>query len=262
MTDLREWFKVWALKSINSPDLDELSDHEERVWWRLLMWASLEDDRWHIRVTPKLAGKCASTERKFGDAITHFRKLGMVTDDESGRLFVVNGPKWNEETERVRKPSDDPARVVARVAKHRAAKREGNADVTRYNAESNAPETRFPLEEKEGTSFEVPQEKEKEGEEDFSAAPPRKALRLIPLSPDERLELLGKFPYPGANEQVDLAVSHKAHKNYPDNQFGYVRNWLSRWAIERGFERSNGNGRNKPDEPKGTGVASKFAAYG
>lgn len=72
---------------------------------------------------------------------------------------------------------------------------------------------------------------------------------VIPLTEEERAQLHSeeaKYPQwdgPGdIDAQIELAASHESAKKYPENQLGYIRNWLRR---ERGWraERRNGNGR-------------------
>ena len=85
----REWFKVWPKAALISDDLDALNDHEERIWWRLLMVASLEDERWTAAVSGRLAGKCKSTPAKLAKALNKFVELGMIRI-EGGTVIVAN----------------------------------------------------------------------------------------------------------------------------------------------------------------------------
>lgn len=241
MSELRQqWFKIWAAEALLSDDLDELTDHEERVWWRAVMVASLEEPRWFFVPTAKTAQKCRTTERKLALAITRFVEMGMLSNVGEGVYFVANGPKWNEDTERRKKPSDSPDAIRARVSKFRNAKRNALQEIG--NAAHKEEE-----EEKE-------EEQEEEKEKSVSAQA-RNTTRLIPLSEEERGKLLREFP--GSEETIALALSHKSHRNYPTNQYGYVRNWLRRDFTER----SKGNG-HTGNQPRGTGVSEKFAAYG
>lgn len=252
MSELREWFKVWALKAINSADLDDLSDHEERVWWRLLMWASLEDDRWHIRNTPKLAGKCASTERKFTEAVAHFQALGMVSLDEAGRLFVTNGPKWNEETER-RKPSDNPDATRERQQRSRQTRRASHALVTRDIGVTPTPVTPTSLKEgeKEGSSNELPLEQDGEGE-----APERLPLPVTEIRDLILSKLPGKYQRDATAWEeaelfgMDFAGQHAATATAidecrRDGLLPFPRNLRKHMPGNRP-ERSNGNGGTHP----------------
>ena len=117
------WFRVWAAETLLSDSLDELSDHEERIWWRLLCVASLSDDRWSFPVVSgSLAKKCRTTQPKLVAAIHHFIELGMVSTTYSGFL-VTNGERYNPR-------SDSKESVKERVTRHRAEKRNAVTDVT------------------------------------------------------------------------------------------------------------------------------------
>lgn len=118
----RDWFKVWPKAALISDDLDELSDHEERVWWRLLMVASLEDARWTAPVNSRLALKCKSTPSKLAKALNKFVELGMVRI-EGGLAVIVNAHQYNEGSNKKRSPSDAPEAVRERVARHRNERR-------------------------------------------------------------------------------------------------------------------------------------------
>ena len=232
MTELRQqWFKIWASEALLSDDLDELTDHEERVWWRVVMVASLEEPRWFFIPTAKTAQKCHTTERKMQLATAKFVRLGMLSCVQDGIYFVANGPKWNENTERRRKPSDSPEAIRERVARHRNALRnaEGNALLKNSNAAHKEEE----------------EEEEEEKEKSVSALK-RGATRLVPLTEEERRKLLVEFP--NGEETIALALSHKSHRNYPDNQYGYVRNWLRRDAQERRPLNGRNGIQQQPDE--------------
>lgn len=124
MSDLRQqWFKIWAAEALLSDDLDDLSDHEERVWWRLVMVASLEKERWTFNISEKTARKCHTKLPKLIAATEKFIQKGMLTSLTEALVFVENGPKWNEQTERKKSPSDSKEAVKARVARFRNAKR-------------------------------------------------------------------------------------------------------------------------------------------
>lgn len=77
MPGRRQWFKHW-ISALMSDDLAALSDHEERVWWRLLAAASKRDD-WAVVESPLLATLCASTPAKLHAAIVRLAELDMVT---------------------------------------------------------------------------------------------------------------------------------------------------------------------------------------
>lgn len=120
MSELRKpYVKLWAAEALLSDDLASLSDLEERVYFRLLMVASLEENRWTTRETPGLYRKCMTTGPKFARAITTLERLGMVERVGDDQLFVVNGPKWNEGTDRKRYPSDSPEATRERQSRSR-----------------------------------------------------------------------------------------------------------------------------------------------
>ena len=61
----------------------------------------------------------------------------------------------------------------------------------------------------------------------------RENKKYAPLTEDERVKLGEVFKDldpSWLNEEIELALSHDAHKKYPGNQFGYVRNWIRRGA--------------------------------
>lgn len=89
------WFKVWGREVLASIDLNSLTDHEERVWWRLLAAASTEEPRWTIQVTPVLARFCVSTPARLRAAIDTFERRGMVRF-EGGYITFVNAEKYQE----------------------------------------------------------------------------------------------------------------------------------------------------------------------
>jgi hypothetical protein len=92
----KPWFRVWAAETLLSDDLEELSDHEYRVWWQLLCVASLAEVRWVVRLDEsRLAKRCHSTPAKLRGALLTFRRLGMVEDAEEGWLLIVNGERYN-----------------------------------------------------------------------------------------------------------------------------------------------------------------------
>lgn len=90
------WFKHWAHASLVSPDLNALTDHEERVWWRLLAVGSIEGERWHVRMQlPALARMCASTPARLRTALLTFAERGMVEMGD-GEIIICNAPYWQE----------------------------------------------------------------------------------------------------------------------------------------------------------------------
>lgn len=59
--------------------------------------------------------------------------------------------------------------------------------------------------------------------------PRRSSKTVTPLTQDEREKLGNEFAgLDDCDAQIALATSHVAAKKYPDNQYGYVRNWLRR----------------------------------
>lgn len=160
MSELRKpYIKLWAAETLLSDDMASLTDHEERVFWRLMMVASLEEERWITRETPGLHRKCVTTAQKFARAIAKLEAFGMVKRLDDGRLLVVNGKKWNEDTDRTRYPSDSPERVKERVGRFRNGKR--NEDVTSGNDSLQNAVT---------TPYRKEKEKEKEKEQEPTAA--------------------------------------------------------------------------------------------
>ena len=124
MADPRKpYVKIWAAETLLSDDMNSLSDHEERVFFRLMLVASLEETRWITRDTPGLHRKCLTTSPKFARVVARLEALGMVERLSDGRLFVVNGHRWNEQTDRAKAPSDSAEATRERQSRARAAKR-------------------------------------------------------------------------------------------------------------------------------------------
>src|SRR5689334_7259706 len=101
------WFKHWAKKSLGSADLNSLTDHEERVWWRFLSVASSQEDRWTVRLSLKLtleaiAFSCHSTPAKLKAALARFEAMGMLSAIDGGWV-VTNWEKHQETPEAKRK---------------------------------------------------------------------------------------------------------------------------------------------------------------
>ena len=235
MSDVRQpWFKIWASEALLSDDLDDLSDHDERIWWRLVMVASLEEERWTAQLSEKTARKCHTKLPKLRAAVENFCGRVMLDDLGDGWFFVTNGPKWNEDTERRRKPSDSKDRILDRVHRHRNAKRNAALQDDCNDA---------------GNAAHKEEEKEEEQSRSDLRARPARNRKLIPLTEEERAKLLRDFP--GSEEQIALALAHDAHLKYPTGQYLYVRNWLrndrSRVAEPRRIEFSN-------DLPKPDGI--------
>lgn len=163
----KPYFKVWAAESLLSDDLDELSDHEHRVWFFLMCAASLENPRWSVKISPQLIKKCKSSAQKFTKTIERLEVLGMISV-QNGVIAFENASRWNEETEknRSRKPSDDPAEVRRRVQKHRESKNV-TPDVTRYTSDETPTVTPGNASHKEKE-----EEKEEEEEKEYGVTPP------------------------------------------------------------------------------------------
>lgn len=224
-----DWFKVWPAKALISDDLDSLNDHEERVWWRLLMVASLEDERWSVAITSRLAVKCRSTPEKLSKAVNKFADLGMVRI-EGGVAFVVNAHKFNENSNKKRYPSDEPARIKERVTTHRRARNEGvtsdeTSDVTtRYTENETSRVTSFVTTPTRAQEEEEEKEKEEEEEEDLRAgasqpAPasrsPGKGDDPVVLAPKERaIREADLVRLQGENPEVDVRAVAEDYLNW------------------------------------------------
>lgn len=123
------WFKVWAQPVLGSLDLSNLSDHEERVWWRLLCVAASESERGRITTPlPVLARHCASTPVKAKQALNRFQQLGMLTKDDDGWL-LVNWEKYQETPDARRK----------RLQRERDRKRDMSRDESRQEGKKLEP---------------------------------------------------------------------------------------------------------------------------
>ncbi len=221
------WFKLWASESLLSDDLAALSDHERSIWLYLLCVSSLAEPRWRVEVTKYLARKCNTTPTRLSCALNHMSRLGMV-DVNDGVVDMVTARKWNGPDAR-RKPSDDPDRIRARVAKHREAKRDVTPVTPLVTLNSNAIHAR----------------EEEEEEEDKEEEPPtvvraRRVTAAAPreMSDDQRTKLLTDF-----SEMSDLADRIDEALAYPRkpgvDPYLYVRGWLRR-DREKG---STSNGR-------------------
>ena len=206
------WFKHWAKKSLGSDDLNSLSDHEERVWWRFLSIASSQEPRWTVRLSVKLtidamARSCASTPTKLRSALARFEAMGMLARVDGGWL-VANWEKHQETPEAKRK----------REQRERDKRRDIERDMSQdsHTQEEQRTDT-------------VP---------NGTVAPKRRRRDpFVALTEDERAILLSEnADLEGAAEQIDLATSHEKRFQYPTNQLGYVRNWLRndrKWHPEK-----------------------------
>lgn len=124
------WFKVWAKASLASGSLNRLTDHQERVWWRLLMVAATEEPRGSVSLPIDVLSRlCASTPAKCRDVLRVFVAFEMIELD--GAVITISN--WD-------KYQYTPG--ARRVRKHRDKKRAPTvtSNVTR-NAPSNADVT-------------------------------------------------------------------------------------------------------------------------
>lgn len=232
----REWFKVWPKAALISDDLDALNDHEERIWWRLLMVASLEDERWTVAITGRLATKCKSNPQKLSKAMNKFEELGMIRI-EGGKAIVANAARYNEESNRPKRyPSSSPEAIRERVARHRQHGRneDGNdscneSDVTsvtsRYSNDVTTAVTTATRAREE--------EEEKEKEEEVRRAPARSRSPQRsgpePMTAVEREKLQADYGqrFPDLEERIEEALNHVSRKKAA-SEYLYVRSWLRR----------------------------------
>jgi len=110
------WFKVWGREVLASVDLRSLTDHEERVWWRLMAAASCEEPRWTIEESPALAQFCASTPPKFAAALRTFESRRMVSRD--GSLITLANAEKYQETPEARRKREQRERERGSVTSH------------------------------------------------------------------------------------------------------------------------------------------------
>lgn len=134
------WFKVWGREVLLSDDLDALTDHEERVWWRLLCVASIAEEEWSVPENlPALAKKCRSTPSRLSQALDHLEALCMVRRAES-QIQILNAAKYQS-----RRPSDSPdatrARKKAQRERARAPVTTECHDVSRVSHDENVTRT-------------------------------------------------------------------------------------------------------------------------
>lgn len=218
MTDMR-WFKVWGREVLASPDLASLSDHEERVWWRLLAAASSADPRWSIEENDGLARLCASTPQKFRAALGVMERRGMVNRCE-GLIRVVNADRYQDTPEARRKRKERDRERDMSGESHGQ-----NADMSRTSHDRGGEERG--REDKITSS--VPSE--------VGAKAPRRLRK--PLSDEQREKLRTDFsPLRNVDERIEEALAHRASLNATD-EYLYLRTWL-----RKDLERMPSNGRN------------------
>lgn len=162
----RDFFKIWAAKALLSDDLDCLSDHERTIWLFGLCVSSLEKDRWCTEINERLAKKCKTTPAKLAAALNKMADLGMC-ELSGGMVYFATAKALNEETERRRRPSDDPEKVRQRVQRHRDSKANSEDVTTRVTTRVTTPVTRYTK-----TSNAAHKEEEKEEEEEVGRYTP------------------------------------------------------------------------------------------
>lgn len=196
----KPYFKVWAAEALLSDDLDELTDHERTVWFFLMCVTSLEEPRWTVGVTPNLAKKCKSTPPKMDAALKHMASLGMVTL-ENNVVTIANASRWNEETERKRKPSDSPEKIRERVTRHRKA--DETPHVTRY-MEDETPDVT------PGNAAYKEKEREKEEEREENGVTP-------PAPPERDLAetVISKLPTSYRHDDLAREECYQFARDYP-----------------------------------------------
>lgn len=175
------WFKHWGKESIASGDLNSLTDHEERVWWRLLAVACTEPERWRVRIpTEGLARMCASTPAKLKQCIWTFEKRGMVVVEEDGTLFLPNAERYQEtpEARRQRNKRDRDKGVTPSVTSHENVTPKVTVEERREKRDLSEPK---------GSSS--------EGAQKRTSPSPRKPKAVIePLSDEQLATLVQDFP--------------------------------------------------------------------
>lgn len=224
------WFKVWSKASLGSTDLLSLTDHEERVWWRLLCVAATQEERWRITLSwPVLARLCASTPPRLSKALATFRRQQMVEIGPDGVISIVNWQRYQETPQ------------AARMRRLRA-KQGVTQGVT--SSVTVTPDV----------TVEVTGEEEEEEEEDLTPTlrsgvsgaakpPPRprstpKPNRLKPLTDDLRAAIMRDFPdIPDIEAEIAYAMSYQTKAT--DTNL-YLRRWM-RTEREKHQRNVNGN---------------------
>ena len=234
----REWFKVWPKAALISDDLDALNDHEERIWWRLLMVASLEDERWTVANTGRLAAKCKSTPAKLAKALNKFMELGMVRI-QGGTVIIANAARYNEDSNRPRRyPSAAPEAVRERVARHRQQAREEDSNDPCNESPVTSVTSRYSNDVTTAVTTATrarEEEEEKEKEEEVRRVPARSRSPQRsgpePMTAGERQKLVADYGqrFPDLEERIEEALNHVSRKKAV-NEYLYVRSWLRRDA--------------------------------
>ena len=211
----RPWFKVWAREALASPDLNSLSDHEERIWWRLMMLGSIQEPRWHVRMEAEaLARMCATTKPKLQRALKTMEGLGMVSLEADG-IRLPNAPKYQETPEAQRK----------RRQREREKGRDDDRDTPRDMSREMSRDC--PTE-----SHDRGQRTEDRDKDLCAADAAKPAKRITKAFRDKMRE---EFPGLDEPEEFDKATNHVSYDKAKDKQ-RYYRNWLRRadeWRRER-----------------------------
>lgn len=238
----RRFFKVWADPALLSDDLDDLSDHERTVWLFAMCVASTEDPRWSAQISSRLAKKCKSTLPKLQAALAHMASLGMV-EIVGDRLSFINAHRWNEDTERRRKPSDEPEAARKRKQEERDRKNGVTPDVTRDTEGVTPPVTPSHAAHKEE---EKEQEEEEEEEEDPRDTPqPLSRKTMITQNVIERLGI--EFPLHDVKAAAEDWLDYRPNHSKNDQVRGLRnqltdpdRNWRFLKARQNGATPSSG----------------------
>lgn len=205
------WFKHWAKKSLGSNDLNSLTDHEERIWWRFLSVASAEEPRWHVRLSPKLtldaiAYSCHSTPAKLRAALKRFETMAMLTATDDGWV-VTNWEKHQETPE----------------ARRQRLKRDRDRDMSRdSHAESNGESNASLLREEEQRT-DLLSTKE--------VAPKRRSARKIEESDIDRWQ--AEYPHVDIPAMVKDYENWKGSDGHKDRVLGFQNQLRDQWRLEK-----------------------------
>ncbi len=225
------WFKVWAQSVLGSVDLNNFSDHEERVWWRLLCVASEQEERWHVTMgLPALARMCASTPAKARAALVRFEQRGMVRSDGDG-WWIANWEKYQETPEARRQ----------RLKRERDKQRDLSRDESR------------PMSRQEVRGLEV---RSLSDPTDLPESAPQKRPRSPspkhqPQTPEQRTKLLLDFAdEPDIEAEIAFALQHTAYAKSTNDE-AYLRGWLRRNRERRAAQPQRGGNHNGNRTPPG-----------
>lgn len=236
------WFKLWAKEALASADLQSLTDHEERVWWRLMMVASTQTPRWSVLMPAEaLARMCASTVPRLRAALGRLGALGMVIED-AGRVTIVNWQRYQETPDAARKRLVRAQENGGLSADKERTKSGQTADIgpgMSAKSKGDCPEnvrTEERGERKEDRSISSSEEIARR------RAPPSKLAKTISEAFRERM----REEYPDLDEpwQYDQATNHTAYLKALDKE-RYYANWLRRsreFAAGRSMQNGRANG--------------------